>query len=327
MSGERETCDDCGLPLARGNEGHATEHRVCWRMYHSDTCQRVELHESRGALRAKLAASEAEVARLRGVNDLLAGQLQKAAHADVDALRALGDGERALALLNGVDGQYRSIEEAAAVTLAEREAARSEVETSHEAYDRLVSAVIGEPASAAYCFDTSEYEKQASDARSKALKLPRVQAELREARSEVHDLTNEVMHLRSVVRVALVKAGMLDPKGDLPIDRRERTRMLNDIFLDRWPAMLVNMQAAHVAAVAARDVEICHLRASSRSVVMMLLRMLALYPNYEVRSRGPVGCVHNALRELDLTVQHALAEGEDPHDLLKAMEATGEEDA
>lgn len=44
--------------------------------------------------------------------------------------------------------------------------ARRAVDNIGDAYDRLVSAVVGGVASAAYCFDTSEYEKQAERLRA-----------------------------------------------------------------------------------------------------------------------------------------------------------------
>lgn len=74
------------------------------------------------------AGAQAEVAKLRTQKDLLAGQLQASAHVDRDALWALGDRGRALTILNGAEGNYRSVEEAAVAAKHRLDAADSLLE-------------------------------------------------------------------------------------------------------------------------------------------------------------------------------------------------------
>lgn len=57
---------------------------------------------------------------------------------------------------------------------------------------------------------------------------------------------------------------------------------------------------------------------ASRRAAAAALRMLWIYPNYQVGSRGPVGCIHDILRALAPGAKAMLEAGDDPHDVLRA---------
>ncbi len=51
------------------------------------------------------------------------------------------------------------------------------------------------------------------------------------------------------------------------------------------------------------------------SAAQDLLKMMWLYPGFNVKTRGPIGCLHDALRKLDPDRQERLENGEEPEDL------------
>lgn len=95
--------------------------------------------------------------------------------ADLATLRTRAEkAEAALGKLTRIHG------EELAELMAERDALG-------DAYDRLVSAVIGETASAAHCFDTREYEREAQTLRDRATKAEAERDEARAALVKVRD--------------------------------------------------------------------------------------------------------------------------------------------
>lgn len=71
-------------------------------------------------------------------------------------------------------------------------------------------------------------------------------------RGERHDLTNEVMTLKSLLHVALRTTGQLPPGKDLPTDKTARTRLLNTLILDALPLLLdERYRTAHATGRAA----------------------------------------------------------------------------
>lgn len=61
----------------------------------------------------------------------------------------------------------------------------------------------------------------------------------------------------------------------------------------------------------------------ARRAVGRLLAALHLYAGYEIRSRGPLGCIMGAIGEIAPDIAERLSNGEDPGDLMHEIE--GEE--
>lgn len=81
---------------------------------------------------ARIRELEAELDAAVRLADALATQLQASAHADRDALWAIGDRERALSVLNGAEGHFTSVEEAAFIAVHDRESLRAALVASEE---------------------------------------------------------------------------------------------------------------------------------------------------------------------------------------------------
>ena len=60
-----------------------------------------------------------------------------------------------------------------------------------------------------------------------------------------------------------------------------------------------------------------------REAVGCLLNALYLYPNYRLDSRGPYGCVFDAIRQLDPATAKRLRDGEDAGQILAALDKGG----
>ena len=128
--------------------------------------------------------------------------------------------------------------------------ARGRVESAHGALHRAelrelaALAELDEARATIEAADTTrrEWEVRAAKSRKEADAL----------RGERHDLTNEVMTLKSLLHVALRTTGQLPPGKDLPTDKTARTRLLNTLILDALPLLLdERYRTAHATGRAA----------------------------------------------------------------------------
>ena len=97
-------------------------------------------------------------------------------------------------------------------------------------------------------------ERDASDTtrREWEVRAAKSRKEADALRGERHDLTNEVMTLKSLLHVALRTTGQLPPGKDLPTDKTARTRLLNTLILDALPLLLdERYRTAHATGRAA----------------------------------------------------------------------------